>query len=71
MLTRNDKCFFALAFYRQTRQEVVRAYERQDYAQTLILGAQAQYWWDLYTSRRKESRIHSIQGSIEAATGTT
>ena len=53
MLTRNDKCFFALSFYRQSVMEAFRGRTEAD----RVLGVrQAQYWWEQYMQRREESR---------------
>ncbi len=54
MLTRNDKCYFALAFYRQTVGEVFRCSNESE-CEHLI--RQATYWWELYLERRRESRL--------------
>lgn len=56
MLTRHDRCFFALAFYRQTVVELFRAMETESH-QVEDLYRQACYWWEEYRSRRQENCI--------------
>jgi hypothetical protein len=54
MLTRNDKCFFALAFYRQSMQEMFFAMDNDE--KVILFRGQADYWWTEYQERRRESR---------------
>lgn len=55
-LTKNDKCFFALSFYRQAVTDAFRGSFRSDSERGYQLAQQAVYWWNLYLERRKESR---------------
>lgn len=54
-LSKNDLCFFALAFYRQTMQEAFFELSRNP-DKSMQLLHQATYWWELYLQRRQASR---------------
>ncbi len=60
MLTRNDKCFFALSFYRQTIAEFIGCKNENKQQQ---LFNQATYWWNEYLNRRAENRLqkHTVE----------
>lgn len=61
MLTRNDLCFFALAFYRQAVTELFRCQEDRE-RESLYL--QCSYWWHSYIQRRRESRLNNNMSQI-------
>jgi len=50
-LTKNDRCFFALAFYRQAVTEAFFTMQR-DPDKAMELVGQACYWWEQYIERR-------------------
>ena len=56
MLSKNDKQFFALSFYRQSIQETLRAIEQEDFILTLRSINLANYWWEQYVERRVQSK---------------
>lgn len=60
MLTRNDTCFFALAFYRQERQEVIRALEQDNLILAFKHAHWMKFWWQEFTSRRAASRLPQV-----------
>ena len=61
MLTKNDKCFFALAFYRQTLTKIFRS---RNEAERKLNYKQACYWWEQYQIRRSESRLTTSTDNV-------
>lgn len=56
MLTRNDRCFFALAFYRQTVTWLFFGMGKDPEADERLVR-EAKFWWDEYRRRRAASRL--------------
>ena len=55
MLSKNDKCFFALAFYKQSITGLFNSKNEKELNNSY---KQCCYWWEMYQERKNKSRTN-------------